>query len=53
MLNEVDANLATATSVSDEQPDDEVSRHVQVTSVWTKFKEDLATRCSLTIKLDL
>lgn len=32
MLNEVDADLATATSVGDEQPNYEVIRHIQVTS---------------------
>lgn len=44
LLNEVDADLASATPMGDHVIDDEVIRHVQITSAWTQFREDLATR---------
>lgn len=42
MLNEPDADLATAIMVSDEAPDNKMIRLVYLTNVWTDFKEELA-----------
>lgn len=44
MLNEVDADLATATKVGNDTSDNEEIRYVQVTGAWTKFREDLTIR---------
>lgn len=44
LLNEVDIELATGMTVGDKASDDKVIRHVQASTAWTEFKEDLALR---------
>lgn len=44
MLNEVVADLAVVTNLTDDAIDHEVIRHVQVNRAWIEFEEDLTIR---------
>lgn len=44
LLNEVDVELATATTMCDDVSYDKVIKHVQASTAWTEFREDLALR---------
>lgn len=53
LLNEVDDDLATATTGVDDSSDNEVITHVRVINEWTEFWEDLAIRFTLNMNLDM
>lgn len=44
LLNEVDIELATGTTVGDKASDDKVIRHIQASTTWAEYREDLALR---------